>query len=181
MGVGLRAEVDPRPDVAPCWSPDGRRIAFGHPGGGGKTGAISLVSVLGGPAQTLAELPGLTPGFSWSPDGKWLAVARSRQAGASADDAAGIDGIFSVEGCHAGSITSVSNLNPSGSHSVNVRLDLSGVPRQCQYLRGVRRPGASTRRGRALRRHGDWCGPQGRARRSGEGAASGVAVPRSAI
>jgi serine/threonine protein kinase len=68
----LRLTTDPAPDVRPAWSPDGKRIAFRrlHPG----TSSIWQVSALGGAEQKLADLPTIGQ-MSWSPNGKWLAVA----------------------------------------------------------------------------------------------------------
>jgi Tol biopolymer transport system component len=76
-----RLTTDPAPDVAPSWSPDGRQIAFtcGRPPRAGtrprKT--ICLVSPLGGSVRRLSDFPVPPwPPPSWSPDGRWLAVAR---------------------------------------------------------------------------------------------------------
>ena len=41
------------------------------------TYAVLTMSPLGGAEQKLADLPALLSGISWSPDGKWLAVART--------------------------------------------------------------------------------------------------------
>lgn len=66
----LRLTTNPAPDVLPAWSPDGRQIAFLR----GKE--IYTISPLGGPERKLAEVLGVQDRFSWSPDGKWLAVAQ---------------------------------------------------------------------------------------------------------
>jgi serine/threonine protein kinase len=72
----LRLTTDSRKDLNPCWSPDGRRIAFRRDGTRPGTGIIVLISSLGGPEQQLAEeLPGLATGMSWSPDSRFLAVS----------------------------------------------------------------------------------------------------------
>jgi Tol biopolymer transport system component len=78
-----RLTTDPAPEIAPSWSPDGRQIAFtcGRPGSTGiELGpmTICLVSPLGGSVRRLSDFP--VPPFpapSWSPDGRWLAVARA--------------------------------------------------------------------------------------------------------
>ena len=85
----LRLTTDALLDGDPCWSPDGRRIAFKRRGADG-TYAVLTMSPLGGTEQKLAALPALLPGISWSPDGKWLAVARGRPSAADKDDSAGI-------------------------------------------------------------------------------------------
>ena len=85
----LRLTTDALVDSNPCWSPDGRRIAFERRGADGRY-AILTMSPLGGAEQKLADLPDLTAGISWSPDGKWLAVARGRPSAAEKDDSAGI-------------------------------------------------------------------------------------------
>jgi Tol biopolymer transport system component/predicted Ser/Thr protein kinase len=86
-----RLTTDPLPDTAPCWSPDGKRLAFHRPGADGQTGILFLISPVAGREQKLAKLPTLlATGCSWSPDGKWLAVARGRPTQPSAEDETGI-------------------------------------------------------------------------------------------
>ena len=63
-----------------AWSPDGETIAFTVTTGGlfGSTGALATVPATGGRIENVSEGPGayyMTP--FWSPDGAWLAVARS--------------------------------------------------------------------------------------------------------
>jgi Tol biopolymer transport system component len=68
----VRLTTDSAPDLWPAWSPDGKRIAFQRyrPDAPG----IWSVSPLGGAEQKLADVAA-TGQMSWSPDGKWLAVA----------------------------------------------------------------------------------------------------------
>jgi Tol biopolymer transport system component len=78
-----RLTTDPALETAPSWSPDGRQVAFtcGPPGSTGiQPGptTICLVSPLGGPVRRLSDfLVQPWPSPSWSPDGRWLAVARA--------------------------------------------------------------------------------------------------------
>jgi Tol biopolymer transport system component/predicted Ser/Thr protein kinase len=69
-------------DVFPRWSPDGRQIAFvrqwtDH------TGRVYVVSPLGGPERKLSDFDAhfdraaLFGDLSWSPDGRYIAAARS--------------------------------------------------------------------------------------------------------
>jgi Tol biopolymer transport system component/DNA-binding winged helix-turn-helix (wHTH) protein len=68
----IRLTTDPALEAYPAWSPDGKRIAFWRDRPGAP--AIWSVSPLGGGEQKLAD--GREIGqMSWSPDGKWLAVA----------------------------------------------------------------------------------------------------------
>jgi len=66
-------------ESSPCWSPDGSQIAFL------RSAAIFLVSALGGAERKLLDFSGAGDGqLSWSPDGKWLCVARDATASAGA-------------------------------------------------------------------------------------------------
>jgi Tol biopolymer transport system component len=69
----LRLTTDPAAEFWPAWSPEGKRIAFQRSGPGAF--GIWLVSPLGGAEQKLADVR-VTGQMSWSPDGKWLAVAQ---------------------------------------------------------------------------------------------------------
>jgi serine/threonine protein kinase len=74
-GSPLRITSARASDLSPAWSPDGRFIAFEREAG--QSHAYFIVPALGGPERKLAnaypEVFG--GGISWSPDGKYLAVA----------------------------------------------------------------------------------------------------------
>ncbi len=77
----LHLTTDAAPDICPAWSPDGRRIAFVRQQG--ELAGVYLVSPLGGAERKLADFrPARHPSISWSPDGKWLAVAELGANGA---------------------------------------------------------------------------------------------------
>ena len=85
---GTRAEIqltkNAASDVAPRWSPDGRRIAFVR---GGR--ALHVLDVAAGTEkQIIADASLSRPpfvdehGVAWSPDGRWLAYVTSDGANA---------------------------------------------------------------------------------------------------
>jgi len=58
-----------------CWSPDGKQIAFWQKQEGGE-GAFVFVSASNGETMrtlSVAEITGVSPGMSWSPDGRLIA------------------------------------------------------------------------------------------------------------
>jgi Tol biopolymer transport system component/predicted Ser/Thr protein kinase len=74
-GTPLQLTNTVAPDEYPTWSPDGRFIAFWR---GRHPAAYYVVPALGGPERKLAEGDAGAwdgGGISWSPDGRYLAVA----------------------------------------------------------------------------------------------------------
>jgi dipeptidyl aminopeptidase/acylaminoacyl peptidase len=60
-------------DGQPCWSPDGHTLAFlSDRGDKEKPAQIYLISMDGGEAHKLTDIPGEIRSFDWSPDGKQL-------------------------------------------------------------------------------------------------------------
>jgi eukaryotic-like serine/threonine-protein kinase len=86
-GSPLRITSARASDLFPAWSPDGRFIAFERDAG--QSHAYFIVPALGGPERKLANAypAQLGGGISWSPDGKYLAVA---DGGSPNDSRAGI-------------------------------------------------------------------------------------------
>jgi eukaryotic-like serine/threonine-protein kinase len=78
-GAPLRLTTDPAQDLAPCWAPDGRSIAFVR-APANRQAAILVIPALGGPERKLAE-GYFNSKLSWSPDGQWLLVSRQSAPG----------------------------------------------------------------------------------------------------
>ncbi len=80
-GEPLRLTTQPGRELDPVWSPDGRYLAFIRAGEGS---GVYLIPVLGGPERRLAEAfpqrPLIKSSLSYSPDGKFIAVADKEEA-----------------------------------------------------------------------------------------------------
>ena len=83
-----RLTTDTAVDWSPEWSPDGKQIAFVRSPPRSGLGSIYLMSPLGGSERRLLDFP--VGGFSWSPNGRWLAAARARSKGETTPESGGI-------------------------------------------------------------------------------------------
>lgn len=91
-GEPIRLTHDARVELAPSWSPDGRRIALLRMPIDGQPADLAVMPSLGGTVRRIAALSPLGPTLdhrgtnhlAWTPDGKWLAV------GAVIDEQSGI-------------------------------------------------------------------------------------------
>ena len=157
-GSPLRLTTHRHSAGQPAWSPDGTQIAFLRDGG--LAVDVVAISPLGDPERTLARLTGGLPSVSWSPDGKYLAVAKD-----SREQAGGVF-LLAVETGELHRLTTSANkswndwlpaLSPDGRTLAFVRvrghsssdiyvLDIAGVnpqgePRQItfdgRYIRGL--------------------------------------------
>ncbi|MBL8216963.1 MAG: PD40 domain-containing protein [Bryobacterales bacterium] len=84
-GTPLRITTDPEMEIAPVWSPDGRRIAFLRWGLGAPTFQHVVIPALGGQERIVARGRVTTqalgipfPASSWTPDGTRLIFAEAR-------------------------------------------------------------------------------------------------------
>ena len=73
--IALRLTTDPAGRPTPsAWSPDGRQIAYlKH----GEKTAICTISPLGGPEQKIVDFDAANGAPAWSPDGKFVVVAKA--------------------------------------------------------------------------------------------------------
>jgi hypothetical protein len=76
----LRLTADPRPDLSPAWSPDGRSVAFLRITLNGGADVLLTSSFVGGSEHKIADVAPPVRLYwrsrliSWSSDGKWLVV-----------------------------------------------------------------------------------------------------------
>jgi len=80
----LRLTTDPRPDLSPAWSPDGRTIAFLRLVSDSTAEVLLISALAGGAERRVAEIVAPDPVYqdlrllAWSPDGKWLALSEAQ-------------------------------------------------------------------------------------------------------
>jgi DNA-binding winged helix-turn-helix (wHTH) protein/Tol biopolymer transport system component len=80
-GTLLRLTSDPKPDLSPAWSPDGRTIGFLRFNSDHRAEVLLMSSVAASPPKSLAAITApmtLYPQLkflAWSPDSKWLVVS----------------------------------------------------------------------------------------------------------
>ena len=74
-----RLTMDPRRDLAPRWSFDGRLIAYLRQEPSGEVEHLRVMSALGGSDRQVSEL-NVLPAHSWSPDDRWIAAGVPMQA-----------------------------------------------------------------------------------------------------
>src|SRR6185436_16573807 len=78
-GPARQLTAGPR-DSGPRWSPDGKTLAFNRSAekeGRTQPPQIYLLSIDGGEARPLTDVPRGAGGFEWSPDGKTIAFQSS--------------------------------------------------------------------------------------------------------
>ena len=93
-----RLTTDPAADILPVWSPDGSQVAFLRRAAG--RDALFVIAPPGGTEVKIAEFGQAyepptqrlfkSPLLSWSPDGRWLAVAGNRASSVQPPDTNGI-------------------------------------------------------------------------------------------
>ena len=87
-GAETLADASPYAD-RPAWSPDGNRIAFSS--GTEEHGAISVVDIVSGEVEAVAEVDGASLGEpAWSPDGRRIAFSIMSFSLFSAEGAVGV-------------------------------------------------------------------------------------------
>jgi eukaryotic-like serine/threonine-protein kinase len=93
-----RRTTAPERDLDPCWSPDGRQLAFMRWSADSKTGSLYLISAVAGGEHKVADLPNPGRGLSWTSDGAFIVVSRTRAVDASTADGAGLYRVSAADG-----------------------------------------------------------------------------------